>query len=163
MDACLPVAAPVLLNAAANLLDQPTPAFAMSLLKEITLGIDFGTSNSAMAVRHGAGPARMLCLEGNAHTLPTAVFFNSENHGTHFGRDAVDQYLLGTEGRLMRSLKSLLGSALLQDKTAVHNNLVSYQDIIGLFLLSGKVRAALDAGQFAQFRAQFKADRARGV
>ena len=145
MDACLPVAAPVLLNAAANLLDQPTPAFAMSLLKEITLGIDFGTSNSAMAVRHGAGPARMLCLEGNAHTLPTAVFFNSENHGTHFGRDAVDQYLLGTEGRLMRSLKSLLGSALLQDKTAVHNNLVSYQDIIGLFLrmLAQKSRHSL--------------------
>ena len=29
--------------------------------------------------------------------------------------------------------------------------------------LMQEVRAALDAGQFAQFRAQFKADRARGV
>lgn len=45
----------------------------------------------------------------------------------------------------MRSLKSLLGSALLQDKTAVHNNLVSYQDIIGLFLrmLAHKARETL--------------------
>lgn len=34
----------------------------------------------------------------------------------------------------MRSLKSLLGSALLQEQTAVHNRLVSYQAIIGLFL-----------------------------
>ena len=35
----------------------------------------------------------------------------------------------------MRSLKSLLGSALLQDKTAVHQQLISYQDaIISLFL-----------------------------
>lgn len=106
----------------------------MPLLKETTLGIDFGTSNSAMAVRHASGPARMLALEGTAHTLPTALFFNAEDHSTHFGRDAVGQYLSGTEGRLMRSLKSLLGSALLQDKTAVHNSLVSYQDIIGLFL-----------------------------
>lgn len=106
----------------------------MPLLQDTTLGIDFGTSNSAMAVRQGAGRARMVALEGVAHTLPTALFFNAEDHRTHFGRDAVGQYLAGAEGRLMRSLKSLLGSALLQDKTAVHNALVSYQDIISLFL-----------------------------
>lgn len=106
----------------------------MPLLHDTTLGIDFGTSNSAMAVRQGGGPARMIALEGGAHTLPTALFFNGEDHSTHFGRDAVGQYLAGTEGRLMRSLKSLLGSALLQDKTAVHNKMVSYQDIISLFL-----------------------------
>ena len=106
----------------------------MTLLKDTTLGIDFGTSNSAMAVRSGPGPARMIALEGGAHTLPTALFFNAEDARTHFGRDAVGHYLAGIEGRLMRSLKSLLGSALLQDKTAVHGKLVSYQDIIGLFL-----------------------------
>ena len=106
----------------------------MHLLQDTTLGIDFGTSNSAMAVRQGAGRARMIALEGSAHTLPTALFFNAEDHLTHFGRDAVGHYLAGTEGRLMRSLKSLLGSALLQDQTAVHGKLVSYQDIISLFL-----------------------------
>ena len=106
----------------------------MTLLKDTTLGIDFGTSNSAMAVRSGTGPARMIALEGGVHTLPTALFFNAEDARTHFGRDAVGHYLAGIEGRLMRSLKSLLGSALLQDKTAVHGKLVSYQDIIGLFL-----------------------------
>jgi hypothetical protein len=106
----------------------------MPLLNDTTLGIDFGTSNSAMAVRQGTGPARMVALEGQAHTLPTALFFNAEDHRTHFGRDAVSHYLAGTEGRLMRSLKSLLGSALLQDKTAVHNRMVSYQDIISVFL-----------------------------
>jgi len=45
----------------------------MPLLHDTTLGIDFGTSNSAMAVRQGAGPARMIALEGAAHTLPTAL------------------------------------------------------------------------------------------
>lgn len=106
----------------------------MPLLQDTTLGIDFGTSNSAVAVRQGREAARMIPLEGGASTLPTALFFNAEEQRTHFGRDAVAQYLSGTEGRLMRSLKSLLGSALLQEKTAVHNTLVSYQDIIGLFL-----------------------------
>ena len=117
----------------------------MKLLKHTTLGIDFGTSNSAMAVRQGAGAAQMIALEGAAHTLPTALFFNAEDHQTHFGRDAVGQYLAGNEGRLMRSLKSLLGSALLQDKTLVHNKLVSYQDIISLFLrmLAHKAEEAL--------------------
>ncbi len=119
--------------------------FKMALLQDVTLGIDFGTSNSAMSVRQGAGPARMISLEGDARTLPTALFFNAEESRTHFGRDAIAQYLEGTEGRLMRSLKSLLGSALLQDKTAVHNQLISYQDVISLFLrmLAQKAQAEL--------------------
>lgn len=106
----------------------------MALLSDTTLGIDFGTSNSAMAVRQGRGPARLLALEGQATALPTALFFNTEDQHTHFGRDAMEQYLAGTEGRLMRSLKSLLGSSLLQDTTVVHHTAVSYQDIIAIFL-----------------------------
>ena len=106
----------------------------MPLLRNATLGIDFGTSNSAMAVRQGDGQVRLLALEGTATALPTALFFNTEDHHTHFGRDAMEQYLAGTEGRLMRSLKSLLGSSLLQDTTVVHHTAVSYQDIIAIFL-----------------------------
>ena len=120
----------------------------MPLLRNTTLGIDFGTSNSAVAVRQAGQPARLLALEGAATGLPTALFFNTENpqdQRTHFGCDAIEQYLSGTEGRLMRSLKSLLGSALLQDKTVVHNSAISYQDIIALFLqmLAQQARSAL--------------------
>ena len=99
-----------------------------------TLGIDFGTSNSAAAWRAPGEQARLLVLEGAALGMPTALFFNSEEHRVHFGRDAMKQYLEGEPGRLMRSLKSLLGSALLQEKTAVQGRLLSYQDIISLFL-----------------------------
>ena len=101
------------------------------------LGIDFGTSNSAMAFKPDAalaGPSQLLQAEGAHLAMPTAIFFNTEEHRTHFGRDAVTRYLEGTEGRLMRSLKSLLGSALMQEKTAVHGKLVAYQDIVGMFL-----------------------------
>ena len=106
----------------------------MHILPHTTLGIDFGTSNSAMAWRTAGQSAQLVPLEGKAAAMPTALFFHYEDHSTHYGRDAMKQYLAGEEGRLMRSLKSLLGSSLLQDKTAVHGQLVSYQDIIAIFL-----------------------------
>jgi len=101
------------------------------------LGIDFGTSNSAMAFKPdlaAPGPSTLLQAEGASQAMPTAVFFNTEDHSTHYGRDAVSRYLEGIEGRLMRSLKSLLGSALMQEKTVVHGKLVAYQDIVALFV-----------------------------
>ena len=111
-----------------------------------TLGIDFGTSNSAASYRASGEAARLLPLEGAATGMPTALFFNTEEHSTHFGRDAMQQYLAGEEGRLMRSLKSLLGSSLLLEKTAVHDKLISYQDVIAIFLkrVADQSRAALD-------------------
>lgn len=98
------------------------------------LGIDFGTSNSAVAAVDADGAARLLPLENGLPTLPTAVFFNAEDHSVHFGRDAVALYLAGVDGRLMRSLKSLLGSALMQEHTAVGWGELRFQDIIGRFL-----------------------------
>lgn len=111
-----------------------------------TLGIDFGTSNSAVSWAEDGGLARLLPLEGNALSLPTAVFYNAEDRSTHFGRDALAQYLAGTEGRLMRSLKSLLGSPLLLEKTEVHHQQISYQEIIATFLSELRARAAKALG-----------------
>ncbi|MBT3068126.1 Hsp70 family protein [Rhodoferax sp. U11-2br] len=111
-----------------------------------TLGIDFGTSNSAMAWADPLGEARHLCLEGQATAMPTAVFYNSEDLSTHFGRDAVAQYLGGTPGRLMRSLKSLLGSPLLQETTVINHRQVSFQDIIATFLATLRERATESLG-----------------
>ncbi len=111
-----------------------------------TLGIDFGTSNSAMAWAAPGGTARLIALEGTATAMPTAVFYNHEDLSTHFGRDAVTQYLEGTEGRLMRSLKSLLGSPLLLETTVVNNRQVSFQEIIATFLATLRDRATLALG-----------------
>ncbi len=99
-----------------------------------TLGIDFGTSNSAIASVRPGGLAQLVPLEGEATALPSAVFFNAEDRSIHFGREAIALYLSGCEGRLMRSLKSLLGSSLLQEKTAVPDGVVSFQEIISRFL-----------------------------
>ena len=111
------------------------------------VGIDFGTSNSAVAFVAADGAARLVPLEGEATTIPTAVFFNAEEGTTHFGRDAIGLYLAGTEGRLMRSLKSLLGSSLLDEETAVGGGVLSFKAIIGRFLGELRSRAARHLGQ----------------
>ena len=111
-----------------------------------TLGIDFGTSNSAMAWADARGTARLIPLEGTAVSMPTAVFYNSEDSSTHFGRDAVAQYLAGTEGRLMRSLKSLLGSPLLLETTVVNHQQISFLEIVATFLAEMRERAAQSLG-----------------
>ncbi len=111
-----------------------------------TLGIDFGTSNSALAWATPQGTARLIPLEGDALAMPTAVFYNAEDGTTHFGRDAIGHYLEGTEGRLMRSLKSLLGSPLLMETTQIGHQQVSFQDIIATFLTTLRERATAALG-----------------
>jgi hypothetical chaperone protein len=118
----------------------------MTVFPTGTLGIDFGTSNSAMAWAGPDGAARLIPLEGDALAMPTAVFYNAEEHSTHFGRDALKHYLEGTEGRLMRSLKSLLGSPLLLETTQIGHQQISFQDIIGTFLATLRERATQSLG-----------------
>ncbi|RZI73839.1 MAG: Hsp70 family protein [Variovorax sp.] len=111
------------------------------------IGIDFGTSNSAIASAGEGGLARLLPLEGAATAMPTALFFNAEDRSTHFGREAVALYLAGVEGRLMRSLKSLLGSPLMQEQTEVYDGLLSFEDIIARYLHELATRAEAELGQ----------------
>lgn len=110
------------------------------------LGIDFGTSNCAVASIEAGGAARLVPLEGEATALPTAVFYNAEDRSTHFGRDAIALYLAGVDGRLLRSLKSLLGSSLLDEETAIPGGMLSFKAIIARFLgeLRGRAGRHLD-------------------
>jgi hypothetical chaperone protein len=117
--------------------------------------IDFGTSNSAIAIpAPGAQPLmRLVPLEGQHLTMPTAVFYCTDSDdlptGVHrfdasgaqielprtFGRAAVQAYIDGYEGRLMRSMKSILGTAMVDQTTEVGNGLgVKYLDIITGYL-----------------------------
>ena len=82
------------------------------------LGIDFGTSNSTVGWwRPDVEP--LIALEDGKITLPSVIFFNIEERRPVYGRLALHEYLEGYEGRLMRSLKSLLGSTLLKSETTV--------------------------------------------
>ena len=64
-----------------------------------------------------------------------------------FGERGVTDYLNGEPGRLMMSLKSLLGSSLLNDETLVGNQMVPYTEIIGEFIGYLKQQAEIFAGE----------------
>lgn len=98
--------------------------------------IDFGTSNSAVALPASAGGAmRLAPVEGEHTTLPTSVFFNVDEHTREFGRAALASYIDGFDGRLMRSMKSILGSSLAETTTDLGDgSAIRYTDIIAIFL-----------------------------
>lgn len=96
-------------------------------------GIDFGTSNSTVGVFENGRP-RLVPLEGGSVTLPSALFFNFEDDTVAVGRKAVGQYTDGIDGRLLRALKSVLGSSLIHEQTRVKKRSLLFSDIIGLFI-----------------------------
>lgn len=110
------------------------------------LGIDFGTSNSTVGWwRPDSEP--LIALEDDKITLPSVIFFNVEERRPVYGRLALHEYLEGYEGRLMRSLKSLLGSSLLKSETTVLGSAMPFKDLLGLFIGELKKRAEAVAGR----------------
>lgn len=109
-------------------------------------GLDFGTSNSTFSM-YKEGKRRLLPLEGESATLPSVIFFNFENEQKSYGRAALSEYLQGVEGRLMRSLKSVLGSSLMQDETKINQKYIPFTEILGTFIGHLKTQAEHTAGQ----------------
>ena len=109
-------------------------------------GLDFGTSNSTLAVATGDAPPRLLPLEYGRPTIPSTIFFDFEADRTLFGRAATAEYVSGTDGRMMRSLKSILGSSLADEAVRIKRRLVPFLEIIGIFVAELKQRAELETG-----------------
>jgi len=109
-------------------------------------GLDFGTSNSTVGFCRPGQPA-LLALEDGKLTLPSAVFFNAEEESAYFGRAALENYLAGHDGRLMRSLKSLLGTSLIDGQTDVNGRALPYRELLAQFIGELKRRAEASAGQ----------------
>jgi hypothetical chaperone protein len=115
--------------------------------------IDFGTSNSAVGVPDRVGRMSLVNVEGGERTMPTAVFYLIEGRAAHeeplrlYGREAVAMYLERHEGRLMRSMKSILGSSLATQHTDLGaGHAVRYVDVVAGYLRHLKVLAERDAG-----------------
>jgi hypothetical chaperone protein len=113
--------------------------------------IDFGTSNSAVAVPRRVDGIGLVELEAGQTTVPTAVFYRADAPGVPgpvYGRAAVAAYVEGIDGRLMRSMKSILGSTLAEQSTDVGGGrAVRYVDVIAGFLRHLKQRAEADQGR----------------
>lgn len=110
------------------------------------LGIDFGTSNSAAALLGANGQLNVMPLDGLKAAMPTALFFSNETHTTLFGSQAMQAYLMGVEGRLLRSIKSLLGSKLMDEHTLVNGQSTPFFDIVVMFFKELKARSEAHVG-----------------
>jgi hypothetical chaperone protein len=109
-------------------------------------GLDFGTSNSTLGARRDDRLA-LVPIEGDAATLPSAIFFEFQTGGALIGRAAIDAYVRGAEGRFMRSLKSVLGTDLIDQDTLLDTHRIGFRDVLARLVGAIKVRAETVLGR----------------
>jgi hypothetical chaperone protein len=98
----------------------------------ISCGIDFGTSNSSVAVAN-EGIVTLVPVEESQVTIPSAIFFAPQRRPV-FGRGAVKLFFERNQGRFMRSLKRVLGTPLMKQGTLVNGRTTKFDQIIASFL-----------------------------
>jgi hypothetical chaperone protein len=108
-------------------------------------GLDFGTSNTTLGTIDGAAPV-LAALEETQTTIPSAIFYEADG-GVRIGRRAVDAYVEGVPGRLLRSLKSVLGTSLIDETTRLGRERISFRDVIAAYVGAIKRRAEQATGR----------------
>ena len=108
-------------------------------------GLDFGTSNTTLGSTVDHAP-ELVSLEDGQTTIPSAIFYGRDG-AVFVGRKAIDAYVEGVPGRLMRSLKSVLGTALIDETTQVGVERSSFRDVIASYLRAVKRRAEQACGR----------------
>lgn len=115
-------------------------------MTSISCGIDFGTSNSSIAIAN-QGKVNLVAVEGSSTTTPSAMFFLRKGNIPYYGREAVNMFLARNPGRFMRSLKRVLGSPVMRQGTMVNGELMRFDEIITSFLKNLKDKADAEAGK----------------
>lgn len=108
-------------------------------------GLDFGTSNTTLGTIEGDAPV-LTALEAGQTTIPSAIFYETDG-AVLIGRKAIDSYVEGAPGRLMRSLKSVLGTSLIEETTWLGRERTSFRDVIAYYLGAVKRRAEQATGR----------------
>lgn len=103
-------------------------------MQHFSCGIDFGTSNSSLSVSTPGQNPFLIPLEDQKYTIPSAIFYEAGIPHPIFGRSASSAYMLGREGRFMRSLKRVLGTDLMAAGTQVNGKNMFFSDILMQFI-----------------------------
>lgn len=112
-------------------------------MSNLSCGIDFGTTNTSAAIADGVSEPKLIPVEGDNVTIPTALFFADAGR-VYFGREAMQRYMNGEKGRCMRSLKRVLGTNLMSIGTNVNGRLMKFENILSYFLKH--IKAKVDDG-----------------
>lgn len=111
----------------------------------ISAGIDFGTSNSSIAISNHQ-TISLVAVEEDHTTIPSAMFF-PRRESPVFGREAARMFFDKREGRYMRSLKRVLGTSLMKQGTSINGVPVKFEKIIGGFLHNIREKANAVTGK----------------
>jgi hypothetical chaperone protein len=108
------------------------------------VGIDFGTTNSAVAVADADAGVELVPL-GGARYWRTVLFFEAGGQLTA-GAPAIARYLeTGGDGRLLQSIKSHLASDSFT-KTTIHGRRWALDDMVAAYLRQVRAAAPFDLG-----------------
>jgi hypothetical chaperone protein len=109
------------------------------------VGIDFGTTNSAVAIADEHGNVQLAPLQG-APYWRTVLYFEPGG-GISAGAPAIARYLeTGGEGRLVQSIKSHLASASFS-KTSIFGRRYALDDMIAAYLRLLRAATPTDLGK----------------
>ncbi len=117
------------------------------------VGIDFGTTNSAIAVAETDGSVRVSTFDSGGvltEVLRSVLFFEADPDARSgvivtAGLAAIEASLAGNEGRLLQSIKSFLPSPSM-DKTAIFGRVFSYEELVARFLKELRRQAEVTLG-----------------
>lgn len=111
------------------------------------VGIDFGTTNSAVAIADGAGSVQLVPLAGAPHWR-TVLYFEPGG-ALSAGGPAIARYLeTAGDGRLIQSIKSHLASAAFS-RTTIFGRRWQLDDMIAAYLRQVRAASAVDLGRRA--------------
>src|SRR5215467_11734654 len=114
------------------------------------IGIDFGTTNSSVALARDDGsiePVRFRTSSGTTETYRSVLYFEPRLPGIG-GSMAIERYLAADEkGRLNQSLKSFLASRLFTG-TSVYEKQFSLEDLITIMLRDIRIQSESQIGRF---------------
>ena len=115
------------------------------------IGIDFGTTNSSVAVAQDDGTSETLQFRteaGTTETYRSVLYFEPKMPGVS-GPKAIERYLAVDEkGRLIQSLKSFLASRTFTG-TSIYGRQFSVEDLITIMLRDIRTQAEEQIGAFA--------------
>ncbi len=112
-------------------------------MSKTSCGIDFGTTNTSAAFASTTQKPTLVKVENCSNSIPSTIFFSSAKNEVFFGKEALFRYMNGEQGRFMRSLKRALGSNLMRTGTKVGNKMMSFSQVLSLYL--DNIKKQIDA------------------
>jgi hypothetical chaperone protein len=123
-----------------------------------SVGLDFGTTNSAIAVALGDDGVKLAKFKENSQSIETfrsiLYFFHPYDHEVAHGPvaagpEAVTAYLSSEpRGRLIQSMKSFLASRLFE-RTGIYRSFYGIEDLVALVVRELKAAAELQFGRLS--------------